>query len=198
MGRIRSGPMSKNERPEFEDQKCTELWGRASEEMSGGDWNSARDTLETLFALVPESAQVANKIGVCFAQLNQLEAAEKAFQKANSLDPRFAQALSNLGNIALQRGELENAADLYRQAIREDPDYSVAHHNLSAAYRRLGQIEKSVEELKKARALEVRMGGPQGYSATGDEPKKPAKGLLGCAMWGAAIIIIVLVIILLK
>lgn len=179
--------------PEFEGY-AAEMASQATNLMNSGKWKQAQEVWQSLASEQPASAYVWNKLGVCYAQQEEIQKAEEAFKEALNIEPKMAAALSNLGNVEMSRGNARAAADLYESAIRVSPDYAVAHHNLSAAYKKLGQIDKAVAQMKKARSLEGHSDQQRGYLAV--DKSEPRKGFGGCFLWllilGAMVFILVL------
>ncbi len=183
--------------PEQIQGHAREMAEHGTQMMDVGNWAQAQQAWESVLEDVPDSAYAFNKLGVCFAQMDELEQAEAAFRKALENEPQMSQALSNLGNIELSRGNAQQAADLYEEAIRYQPDYSVAHHNLAAAYRKLGKIDKSVAQIKKARSIESRSSvDMRGYPAI--DKSEPKRGFGGCLFWLIVLAAMVAILVLLR
>lgn len=129
--------------------------------MAHGRYEEALSRLDGILAdpQTPreERAAAANKRGVAFVELQRLEDARAAFERALEIVPKFAPALVNLGNLQLEAGRIEEAIRYYESAVRSDEDYALAHHNLGVAYKRLGRTGDSVRALRRAHRLEGRV-----------------------------------------
>jgi predicted Zn-dependent protease len=184
------------QRPSFSDPELNARWDQAVDLMEQALWAEARSILSELDAREQGLPVLINKIGVCSAEMNDLNAAEKAFGRALEADPKFVPAVSNLGNVALQRGNANAAAKFYQEAITLDPSYAIAHHNLSAAYKRLGKIDKAVASLKKSRSIEMRGEHVRGYPVAEAGPAK--RGAWSCVIWTLIIAALVVAILFLR
>jgi predicted Zn-dependent protease len=184
------------QRPVFVDEQSGAKWDAAIALMEQGKWNEACAALSDLDSIEPDQPKLINKIGVCLAEVNDLDGAEKEFQRSLGADPHYATAMSNLGNVALQRGDAARAVEFYQKAIQMDPGYAIAYHNLSAAFKKLGKIDKAVAALKKSRSIEMRGEHVRGYPAAGGEPAR--RGLGGCVTWTIVTVFLVVAIIFLR
>ncbi len=107
--------------------------------------------------LQPDSAPAHNKLGVCYARLQQWEKAREQFLTALSIDAAYAPAHSNMGNLHREAGRLDDAVAAYMEALRHDPDYYIAHHNLGVVYKQQGKIDEAVSHLKRGTGWSERM-----------------------------------------
>ena len=82
----------------------------------------------------PNSAVLANKIGIAFHQLLQLDLAKKNYERAIKLDPKYAEAINNLGTIYYAQKSYRRAIGYYKRAIRYSHPAASMYANLGAAY----------------------------------------------------------------
>ena len=61
-------------------------------------------------------------LSIANAQLNNIQAAEHAAERALSIDEHFHPALNCMGDVCRLKGDLEGAAKLYQEACRISPD----------------------------------------------------------------------------
>jgi tetratricopeptide (TPR) repeat protein len=80
------------------------------------------------------SAVLANKIGIAFHQMSQLELARKNYQRAVKLDPKYPEAINNLGTIYYSRKDYGRAIKSYRRALKYSQDSASVYSNLGSAY----------------------------------------------------------------
>jgi tetratricopeptide (TPR) repeat protein len=110
----------------------------------------AKPVLETAIALGADDAEAYFYLALATINANteDVEAAQKAIQKALALDPKdpFTQSLA--GRIAYLEKDYPSALQHLNAALVQWPDMIEAHETLSATYRALGEKDKSVEELK--------------------------------------------------
>jgi tetratricopeptide (TPR) repeat protein len=81
-----------------------------------------------------DSPVLANKIGIAFHQLMQLELAKKNYQKAIKLNPKYSEAINNLGTIYYAEKKYGRAIGLYKRALRYSEGSASVYANLGAAY----------------------------------------------------------------
>lgn len=82
----------------------------------------------------PNSAVIANKIGIAFHQLLQLDLAKKNYERAMKLDPKYPEAINNLGTIYYAEKSYRRAIGLYKRALRSSEPSASIDANLGAAY----------------------------------------------------------------
>src|SRR3712207_1754104 len=58
-----------------------------------------REAVESYSAADKNSAVIANKIGIAYHQMLELDLARKSYERALKLDPRYSEAVNNLGTI---------------------------------------------------------------------------------------------------
>ena len=64
------------------------------------------------------SPVLANKIGIAFHQMLQLQLAKKNYQRAIKLDPKYSEAINNLGTIYYANKNYRKAISYYKRALR--------------------------------------------------------------------------------
>lgn len=155
------------------NHEADELFAEGERLLDFGRTEEAMEKFRECVRLQPDSAPARNKLGVCYARLEQWENAREQFAAALEFDPAYAPAHSNMGNLHREAGRLDDAVTAYLEALRHDPDYHIAHHNLGVVYRQQGKISEAVQQLKRASRLEkesirqeahLRRGGRPAYS----------------------------------
>ena len=86
--------------------------GRLEEALAHFEWAQGMD---------PESARLANNVGVANQAMQRYGAAKKAFKLAIRLAPAYAMAHYNLGSVYDAQGKYSRAIDSYQKAIDLDP-----------------------------------------------------------------------------
>ena len=81
-----------------------------------------------------DSYVLANKIGIAFHQLLELDLAKKNYERSIKLDPRYSEAINNLGTIYYARKSYRRAIGYYKRALRNSPSSASIYANLGAAY----------------------------------------------------------------
>ncbi len=100
------------------------------------------------------SAVVANKIGVAYHHMFDLNDAKQYYERAIKLDPSYAQAINNLGAIYHAEKNYKQAERLYRKAIKLDPKAPLFYSNLGTAYFFQGNTKKGAVAYNQAFALD--------------------------------------------
>ena len=93
-----------------------------------------RDAIDMYRTGPADSAVLANKIGIAFHQMSQLELARKNYQLAIKLNPRYSEAINNLGTIAYSQKSYRRAISLYKRALRFTTPSASIYSNLGSAY----------------------------------------------------------------
>jgi tetratricopeptide (TPR) repeat protein len=116
---------------------------------------AAREYLRAL-DIDPEDTNVLNSLGVCYANLGQLEEAALQFRKAIAVRPNEVMAHYNLGFVHLKRGEREEALERFQAAAAVDPASFEAHFQLGRLLLEAGKAAEAKGHLLAAEAIERR------------------------------------------
>jgi tetratricopeptide (TPR) repeat protein len=81
-----------------------------------------------------ESAVIANKTGIAYHQLMELDSAKKNYERAIKLDPKYAEAINNLGTIYYAKKSYRRAISQYKKALDIEPSSASMLSNLGTAY----------------------------------------------------------------
>src|SRR6266404_8423557 len=76
-----------------------------------------RDAVEK-YREAPESAILANKIGIAYHQMLEMETAKKYYERAVKLSPRYAEAINNIGTVYYARKSYRRAISHYNKALK--------------------------------------------------------------------------------
>ncbi len=85
-----------------------------------------------LGAIVPDSADVHNTLGIALAEKGRIDDAIAEFREALRLGPDSAATHWHLGAALAYRGAREEAVEHLRRAVQLDPDNPAARHDLEA------------------------------------------------------------------
>jgi tetratricopeptide (TPR) repeat protein len=88
-----------------------------------------------LGAVVPETADVHNDLGIAYASRGQIDAAIAEFRQALALDPDSAATHWHLGAALAERGALQEAEEHLRTSVQLDPSNLEAAHDLESVER---------------------------------------------------------------
>jgi tetratricopeptide (TPR) repeat protein len=112
-----------------------------------------REAIETYQDGPKNSPILANKIGIAYHQLLDLESAKKQYERAAKIDPKYAEAVNNLGTVYYARKSYRRAVGEYKRALRIRPDSASFLSNLGTAYYARKQYKEMTEAY--AKALEI-------------------------------------------
>jgi tetratricopeptide (TPR) repeat protein len=93
-----------------------------------------REALESYKSGPDDSPIVANKIGIAYHQMLDLEDARRYYDRAVKLRPDYAEAINNLGTIYYARKSYRRSITQYKKALRLTPDSASILSNLGTAY----------------------------------------------------------------
>ncbi|MCC7245433.1 MAG: tetratricopeptide repeat protein [Saprospiraceae bacterium] len=92
--------------------------------------------------------------GGLYAQLQQLEPAQKDLEKYAALDPQDVTVHHNLGMIYLRNGQFEKSLASFNKAIAIKPEAAVLYARRAQVYEAMGDVEKANAD--KAKADQIR------------------------------------------
>jgi tetratricopeptide (TPR) repeat protein len=113
-----------------------------------------REALETYKSGPPDSPVLANKIGIAYHQMLDLEDARKYYERAVKLRPEYAEAINNLGTIYYARKSYRRSITQYKKALRLTPDSASILSNLGTAYFARKNYELAFTTYQQALALD--------------------------------------------
>jgi Flp pilus assembly protein TadD len=110
-----------------------------------------------LGAVVPDSAEVHNLLGVAEMRADRVDEAVRQFEQALKQEPTSANARANLGQIRYEQGAdfLESrryvdAEARLREAVDLMPDSAEAHNNLGVALASMGRVAEAMQHFQRA------------------------------------------------
>ena len=83
-----------------------------------------------LGAVVPDTAEVHNDLGIAYASRGLIDQAVAEFRQSLQLDPESARTLWHLGAALASKGELEEASELLSRSVQRDSTNKDAQHDL--------------------------------------------------------------------
>lgn len=96
-----------------------------------GLYQKAIPELEKAIQLAPGFAPAYNRLGMCYANLNDFPKAEQAFRKVIELAPQMDQGYLHLGLLHHLKGDAEKAVPLLEKALRLNPNNEKARRVLA-------------------------------------------------------------------
>lgn len=113
-----------------------------------------REAIEVYQEAPKDNAVVANKIGIAYHQLLELESARKWYERSIKLNPQYAEAVNNLGTIYYAHKSYRRAISQYRRALRITPDSASIVSNLATAYFARKDYTDALAMVQRALALD--------------------------------------------
>jgi len=156
---------------------------------SRGKDDDARDKLEEAIKSEPSLAEGEQALGFLLLRRNELDEAQKHFERAAQLDAKDALNYYGLGGIAVIRahngGPSGGAAEAFEKAVALNPNFAPAWYGLGAIYSdRAETLEKALTDTQRAASLvpgdsDYQLGVATLLSRLGrtDEARKAAAGV---------------------
>jgi pentatricopeptide repeat protein len=113
-----------------------------------------REALETYKSGPDDSAVLANKIGIAYHQMLDLDDARKYYEKAIKLRGNYAEAINNLGTIYYAKKSYRRSITQYKKALRLTPDSASILSNLGTSYFARKNYELAFTTYQQALALD--------------------------------------------
>ena len=103
---------------------------------------------------IPKAAQKHNLAGLELLEQDNLDQAEKAFQKALEADVMFGPAHNNLGQVYYAKRLYYKAAWEYQYAIQLMPNTPEPKYNLGLVYEAVGKLDDAITQYDIAQRSE--------------------------------------------
>jgi tetratricopeptide (TPR) repeat protein len=113
-----------------------------------------REAIEVYSQVKPVSAIVANKLGIAYHQMGDLDTAKRFYQRSTKIDKKYSEAINNLGTVHYAKRSYRRAVGQYKKALKLAPNSASIHSNLGTAYFARKNYKGAVEEYEKALALD--------------------------------------------
>jgi tetratricopeptide (TPR) repeat protein len=114
--------------------------GLASALSDAGRGREAIPHYEEVLRLLPDTGLVHYKLGIEFANIDDLKQAAEQFSKALKLNPHDETLYNNLGVVLAREGQLERAIEQFKAAIQCNPTYPKSFLNYARALEKEGQF----------------------------------------------------------
>jgi len=101
-----------------------------------------------------KNAVIANKIGIAYHQMQQLDNARKSYEQAVRLKPDYAEAINNIGTVYYARKSFGRAIRYYQRALKYAPNSASIYSNLGTAYFARKKYKEAMETYQTALKLD--------------------------------------------
>ena len=122
------------------------------------DLQEALSYAEKAVRLDPAFMKAYDQLGLCYAGLQQNDAAIGAYKQAIRLNQqqlaRWPWPAMNLGTLFLRLERLDEAEAQLRDSIRIDPSFPVAHYRLGQVLEKKSRDQEAITELEQAAKLD--------------------------------------------
>ena len=87
-----------------------------------------------------------NNLGNSYSDVDDMESALLAFERAVEINPTLSESRANLANIYLKKGQIAHAVNEYLAALDINPNDAKTHNNLGNAYTQRGSLGYAISE----------------------------------------------------
>ena len=113
-----------------------------------------RDAIDFYKPSATKSAIMANKTGIAYHQLGDLDNAKKYYERAVKLDKLYPEAHNNLGTIHYAKKSYGNAIKSYERALALTPNAATVWTNLGTAKFERKRYEEALRDYQHALVLD--------------------------------------------
>jgi tetratricopeptide (TPR) repeat protein len=124
------------------------------------------DAIDFYKAQANTNAVLANKTGIAYHQMGDLNNAKKYYERAIKLDKKYAEAINNLGTIHYARKSYGNAIKQYEKALELQPDSPSFLTNLGTAYFARKKYPEAIRYYARAVAIDPQIFDRRGSNGT--------------------------------
>jgi tetratricopeptide (TPR) repeat protein len=119
------------------------------------DHNNAQEAISLLESFVQRapSADLYDRLGDAYQQVQQPGKAEEAYRQAVAMEPDQAEHRRHLAQSFYEHGKYVDALAEYQRLVELEPDSANNHLRISEIYRRLRQFDKAEEQILQAKKL---------------------------------------------
>lgn len=127
---------------------------RADVLMARKEYIEAADAYIRILSSEPKNSAIANKIGIAYQQLGDLNRSERYYKKSIKADKTFASPLNNLGTVEYEKKHFGKAITLYTKAVVLRTDMATIYSNLGYAYFANKEYPQAMDSFAKALAID--------------------------------------------
>ncbi len=113
-----------------------------------------REAVEAYSSGDRSSAVLANKTGIAWHQLLDLDQARRQYERALKLDKTYSEAINNLGTVYYAKKSYRKAVSQYNKALKLAPNSASIYSNLGTAQFARKKYKEASECYEKALAID--------------------------------------------
>jgi tetratricopeptide (TPR) repeat protein len=119
------------------------------------DHNNAQGAISLLETFVQRapSADLYDRLGDAYQQIQQPGKSEQAYRQAVTMEPDHAEHRRHLAQSLYEHGKYADALTEYQRLVDLEPDSANNHLRISEIYRRLRQFDKAEDQILLAKKL---------------------------------------------
>ena len=129
---------------------------KVSPEMRGDIYMARKMYREAVeaYGQAPVNAVTANKLGIAYHQMLELDAAKRQYERAIKLDKTYSEAINNLGAVLYAKKSYRKAVGHYKKALKLSPNSASIYSNLGTAHFARKKYKDAAECYEKALSLD--------------------------------------------
>ena len=115
------------------------------------------EALQALFGNIEENPTIIENYinaGIVLADANEIEKAERFFQKALTIDPKNGVVFFNLANVYYNQQRYQEAIKLYQQALQTEIEQVDCNYMIGMAFNQLESFKLALPYLMTAAELD--------------------------------------------
>lgn len=112
-----------------------------------------RDAVE-MYRSAGDTAVLANKVGIAYHQMLELDLARKNYERAIKMDRKYSEAVNNLGTVYYAKRNYRKAVSQYNKALKLNPNSASIYSNLGTAQFARKKYKQALAAYETALALD--------------------------------------------
>lgn len=132
-----------------ETETTSSLWAKSKAAMAQGNFAEARSLLRQAVKQDPKDGALWFHLGASCAELNELDEAITAFERARVLAPGQPDTYFNLGLVYWRKANLNKAKESYRAGLTLRPKETSALQNYALLLMKTGDYKAAISPLQK-------------------------------------------------
>ncbi len=91
-----------------------------------------------------------NNLGNVYNDIGDIDTAQRALERAVTINPTLSESRANLGNIYLQKGLVAEAIDQYEAALKVNPKDPKTYNNLGNAFVQVDLLDRAIASYRRS------------------------------------------------